>query len=158
MRPGFLNSRTGEAHLAEKRKALYHSHMTTNVRINSSDCTPPADTCNIPCFDGQLVRQLKAKLPDSESLQDAGRLFGALSDPTRLKLLVALGQGDELCVCDLAHVAGTTISTASHHLRKLRDLGVLKHRNDGRMAYYTIRNHRVAQLASIMFSSEEASR
>ncbi|WP_346360308.1 metalloregulator ArsR/SmtB family transcription factor [Bosea sp. (in: a-proteobacteria)] len=101
---------------------------------------------------------MKAKLPDSESLQDAGRLFGALSDPTRLKLLVALGQGDELCVCDLAHVAGTTISTASHHLRKLRDLGVLKHRNDGRMAYYAIRNRRVAQLASVMFSPAEASR
>lgn len=97
-------------------------------------------------------------MPEAEPLWDASRLFGALSDPTRLKLLVALGQGDELCVCDLAHVAATTISTASHHLRKLRDLGVLKHRNDGRMAYYTIRNRRVAQLASIMFSPQEAFR
>lgn len=130
--------------------------MSTNVRIKSAGHAPAADTCNIPCFDGQLVRRLKAKLPDAMSLQDAGRLFGALSDPTRLKLLVALGQGDELCVCDLAHVAGTTISTASHHLRKLRDLGVLKHRNDGRMAYYMIRNHRVAQLAEGMLSASEA--
>jgi len=95
--------------------------------------------------------------PGAEPLSDASRLFGALSDPTRLKLLIALGKGEELCVCDLAHVAGTTISTASHHLRKLRDLGVLKHRNDGRMAYYTIRNHRVAQLADVMFSGSEPS-
>lgn len=131
--------------------------MRTNVRTRP-DCTLASDTCNIPCFDGQLVRRLKAKLPGAEPLQDASRLFGALSDPTRLKLLVALGQGDELCVCDLAHVAGTTISTASHHLRKLRDLGILKHRNDGRMAYYTIRNHLVAKLADVVFSTSEVSR
>lgn len=129
--------------------------MHTNVVMKASRVESSIDSCNIPCFNGELVRTLKGKMPATELLSNAGRLFGALSDPTRLKLLVALGQGDELCVCDLAHVAGTTISTASHHLRKLRDLGVLKHRNDGRMAYYTIRNYRVAQLANVMFSDAE---
>lgn len=131
--------------------------MNTNMRTSNKLRDAPADSCAIPCFNGELVRTLQARIPDAEPLGDVSRLFGALSDPTRLKLLVALGQGDELCVCDLAHVAGTTISTASHHLRKLRDLGVLKHRNDGRMAYYTIRDRRMPQLANIMFSTPELS-
>jgi DNA-binding transcriptional ArsR family regulator len=37
-------------------------------------------------------------------------------------------------------VLGTSVSTASHHLRKLRDLKLLKYRNDGRMAYYSLRS------------------
>lgn len=122
------------------------------MSAQAKDTSP--DECSIPCFDGELVRKLKAKMPPPASLEITRRLFGALSDGTRLKLLVALAEGDELCVCDLAHVAGTTISTASHHLRKLRDLGLLSHRNDGRMAYYAVRDQRVAQLAGAMFSSE----
>jgi|SRR5215469_15380006 len=59
-------------------------------------------------------------------------LFSALAD--------ALRTGEELCVCDVAHVLGVSISTASHHLRKLRDLKLLKYRNEGRMAYYSLRN------------------
>lgn len=131
--------------------------MHTNVIMTTEIADASPDSCSIPCFNRELVRTLKDRMPEAEPLSDASRLFGALSDPTRLKLLIALGEGEELCVCDLAHVAGTTISTASHHLRKLRDLGVLKHRNDGRMAYYTIRNHRVAKLAAIMFSGSEPS-
>ncbi|MGC1345200.1 MAG: metalloregulator ArsR/SmtB family transcription factor [Methyloceanibacter sp.] len=95
-------------------------------------------------------------MPAAEPLADASRLFGALSDSTRLKLLVALSEAEELCVCDLAHVAGTTFSTASHHLRKLRDLNVLKHRNDGRMAYYAIRNRHIAELAQSLLSASES--
>ena len=67
-------------------------------------------------------------------------IFGALADGTRLKLLHALRGGEELCVCDVAHVLGMSVSSASHHLRKLRDLRILKYRNDGKMAYYSLRN------------------
>lgn len=126
--------------------------MNTNVITKAKLVDTSADSCSIPCFNGELVRTLKGRMPDAEPLTDASRLFGALSDPTRLKLLLALHEGDELCVCDLAHVAGTSISTASHHLRKLRDVGVLKHRSDGRMTYYAIRDHRVGDLAMLMFS------
>lgn len=43
-------------------------------------------------------------------------------------------------MCDVSHVLATTISTASHHLRKLRDLKVLKTRNDGKWTYYSLRS------------------
>ena len=86
------------------------------------------------------MARLRAALPDDESLEDARVIFGALADKTRLKLLHALRGGEELCVCDVAHVLGMSVSSASHHLRKLRDLRILKYRNDGKMAYYSLRN------------------
>ncbi len=73
-------------------------------------------------------------------------MFAALADRARLKILLALKGGDELCVCDVAHVVGCSISTASHHLRKLRDLRLLKYRNDGKMAYYSLRSRLARRL------------
>ncbi len=111
------------------------------LRLVSSD-----DLCRVPCFKGALVVRLRASLPSDDALQAAGALFGALADRTRLKILHALKRGDELCVCDVAHVLGTSVQAASHHLRKLRDLGILKHRNDGKMAYYSLRDRQVVSL------------
>lgn len=96
------------------------------------------ELCNVPCFKGTLVRRLRAGMPDGEQLEALAVLFGCLADRTRLRILHALSDGEELCVCDVAHVLGMSVSAASHHLRKLRDLGILKHRNDGKMAYYAI--------------------
>lgn len=106
------------------------------------------DECEIPCFKEKLVRKLQRKLPPDEVLEEARVLFAALSDRARLKILMALQDGEELCVCDVAHVLGTTISTASHHLRKMRDLKLLKYRNDGRMAYYSLRSEFAGRLAA----------
>lgn len=78
-------------------------------------------------------------MPSDTTLEEVEVLFRALADRARLKILLALGDGEELCVCDVAHVLGVSISTASHHLRKLRDLKLLRYRNDGRMAYYSLR-------------------
>lgn len=85
-------------------------------------------------------------MPADDDLEDARVLFAALGDRTRLKLLHALRGGEELCVCDVAHVLGMSVSAASHHLRKLRDLRILKYRNDGKMAYYSLRNPLVRKL------------
>ncbi len=107
-----------------------------------------AELCNVPCFKEGLVRRLQRKLPDDEAMADAVSLFSALADRARLKIILALSSGEELCVCDVAHVLGVSVSTASHHLRKLRDLRVLKYRNDGKMAYYSLRDKRAAELVA----------
>ncbi len=80
-------------------------------------------------------------------------IFAALADKARLKILYALREGQELCVCDVAHVVGTTISTASHHLRKLRNLKLLKYRNDGKMAYYSLKSELATQLVRVAINS-----
>ena len=105
------------------------------------------ELCNVPCFKEDLVRKIQAQMPDDTAMEEAQTLFSALADRARLKILFAFQSGKELCVCDVAHVLGVSVSTASHHLRKLRDLKLLKYRNDGKMAYYSLRDEFAAQLA-----------
>jgi DNA-binding transcriptional ArsR family regulator len=87
-------------------------------------------------------------MPADDRLDTARTFFGALADRNRLKILHALRTGAELCVCDVAHVLGMSVQAASHHLRRLRDIGMLKHRGDGKMSYYALRDRRVAALLS----------
>lgn len=115
--------------------------MVSFVRSNMR-----ANTCSIPCFKPELVKEVRSALPPDDLIQDLRSDFAALADETRLKILLALANCDELCVCDVAHVAGVSISLASHHLRKLRDLRILRYRNDGKMMFYSIRDARFAAL------------
>ena len=118
--------------------------MRANVRTSRDD----KDTCLIPCFKEALVRKLRRQMPPDELLEQVQIIFGALADRARIKILYALRDGEELCVCDVAHVLGVSISTASHHLRKLRDLKLLQYRNDGKMAYYSLRDELAAKLVA----------
>jgi DNA-binding transcriptional ArsR family regulator len=114
-------------------------------RVQAASCD---DLCNVPCFKEELVARVKRDLPSDEALEEARVLFAALADRTRLRILHALLVADELCVCDVAHVLGMSVAAASHHLRKLRLLGILKLRNDGKMAYYALRDRFAAELAT----------
>ncbi|MGB0564592.1 MAG: ArsR/SmtB family transcription factor [Spirulinaceae cyanobacterium] len=106
----------------------------------------PNDICQVRCFNVELVKQANAALPGNDVLEEAQILFGALADRSRLKILSALSGGAELCVCDVAFLLDIKIATASHHLRKLRDLKILKYRNEGKLAYYSLNDHRVAMI------------
>ncbi|MBE9168033.1 helix-turn-helix transcriptional regulator [Pleurocapsales cyanobacterium LEGE 06147] len=106
----------------------------------------PTDICQVRCFNIELVTQVNQALPRDDLLEDAQILFGALADKSRLKILYALSNGEELCVCDVASLLEIKIATASHHLRKLRDLKILKYRNDGKLAYYSLKDRRVAEI------------
>lgn len=117
------------------------------MRANEQPVGCAGDLCNVPCFKAELVEKLRDALPSERELADAQSVFAALADRTRLKLLHALRSGEELCVCDVAHVLGISVSAASHHLRKLRDLKILTYRNDGKMAYYSLRDRFVGDLA-----------
>lgn len=106
------------------------------------------DLCNVPCFKKELVAQVTRSMPSDKALEEARVLFAALADRTRLRILHALLVADELCVCDVAHVLGMSVAAASHHLRKLRQLGILKFRNDGKMVYYSLRDRFAADLVT----------
>ena len=118
--------------------------MATNVRTRAAAVL---DGCIVPCFKEELVKRLRTQMPGDAAIEETRILFSALADRARLKILCAFRDGEELCVCDVANVLGTTISTASHHLRKLRDLRLLKYRNDGKMSYYSLRSKYAAKLA-----------
>jgi ArsR family transcriptional regulator len=70
-------------------------------------------------------------------MKQALRVFGALSDESRLRLLFALRHG-ELCVCQLIELMGLSPSTVSKHLSILRDAGLLDSRKEGRWVYYRL--------------------
>lgn len=104
------------------------------------------DICQVRCFNEELVTQVNEVLPGEDLLAEAQVLFGALADRSRLKILFALSGGEELCVCDVASLLKITIATASHHLRKLRDLKILKYRNEGKLAYYSLKDPLAAEI------------
>jgi ArsR family transcriptional regulator, lead/cadmium/zinc/bismuth-responsive transcriptional repressor len=72
-------------------------------------------------------------------------LFSALSDPTRLRIISVLLEG-ELNVGDLAAKLNMTESAVSHQLRGLRQLHLVRSRKDGRQVYYTLDDDHVARL------------
>lgn len=140
----------------DRRRAASHYYTRMNERTTTAAAC--GELCNVPCFKQDLVARLRAELPADDALEDARGLFASLADKTRLRLLYALRSGEELCVCDVAHVVGISVSAASHHLRKLRDLKVLKYRNDGKMAYYSLRSTLARELVVRVLPEAEARR
>ena len=72
-------------------------------------------------------------------------LFSALSDPTRLRIISVLLEG-ELNVGDIAAHLNMTESAVSHQLRGLRQLHLVRSRKDGRQVYYALDDDHVARL------------
>lgn len=96
------------------------------------------DVCNVPCFDHDKVRAIRANLAKEEKrLPELADFYKLLGNATRLKILLALAAG-ELCVCDIAHVLGLSIAATSHQLKLLTNQGWLRKRDDGKMVYYRL--------------------
>jgi DNA-binding transcriptional ArsR family regulator len=96
------------------------------------------------------VARERAAAPDADTLQRIADRFGALSDPTRLRILHALLRG-ELCVCDLATIASRSMAATSQQLKLLRGLGLVKFRTEGRLAYYSLADEWVrSALAAVL--------
>ena len=69
---------------------------------------------------------------------EAGQLFKALSDPTRLRCLNLLASNEELCVCELTHALGLPQPKVSHHLAALRRSQLVQDRKSGLWIYYRL--------------------
>lgn len=76
-------------------------------------------------------------LEDRERVEHLARMFKALGDPTRSRLVYALSLG-ELCVTELAEALGTSLSATSHQLRILRDLDIVRVRREGKSQRYAL--------------------
>ena len=113
------------------------------------------DTCNVVCFNKQLVLKLKSMIPAGFHIEEVAEMFSLLGDKTRIKIVFALSKEKELCVCDIANVLGLTISATSHQLRKLKDKKVVKYRNDRNMVYYFLVDRYIENLLSDVFKHLE---
>jgi ArsR family transcriptional regulator, lead/cadmium/zinc/bismuth-responsive transcriptional repressor len=111
------------------------------------------DICEITCVDDVKVKRVKELLAQKNTIS-VSQIFKALSDDTRIKIAYALSEEDELCVCDVANIVGSTTATASHHLRLLRNLGLAKYRKEGKLVFYSLDDDHVRQLIQIAFAHQ----
>src|SRR2546423_6370053 len=98
----------------------------------------PDDRCDLLCLDLPRAEALRGQRLDTGAARLGAEGAGALADPTRLTLAAALRDGEELCVCDLAWIAERAQNLVSHHMRVLRQAGLVDSRRDGRMVMYSL--------------------
>jgi ArsR family transcriptional regulator, lead/cadmium/zinc/bismuth-responsive transcriptional repressor len=108
------------------------------------------DACLIRVVDRDRVAAVQAAMPEADQVEQVADVFALLGDPNRVRLLVALLAGGEMCVCDLAAAAGMTESAASHAVRWLRAHRIVSSpRRQGRMMYYRLEDAHVRVLLDI---------
>ena len=83
---------------------------------------------------------------------ELARLFKAMGDPVRLRLmsLIASHEGGEACVCDLTDVFDLSGPTISHHLKVLREAGLITGERRGTWVYYRILPDALRQLSAVL--------
>ncbi len=99
-------------------------------------------TCTEGCSHEQNGHIATPELPDEEILYDLADLFKTFGDTTRIKILYAL-MANDLCVCDLAELVGTSQSAVSHQLRTLKQAHLVKFRREGKSAMYSLADDHV---------------
>ncbi len=112
------------------------------------------DVCEITCVDEEKVMNVKNILEEQKPMEVAN-IFKALSDETRIKIAYSLSIENELCVCDVANIIGSSTATASHHLRLLKNIGLAKYRKEGKLVYYSLDDNHVKELIQIAFAHQK---
>jgi ArsR family transcriptional regulator len=92
---------------------------------------PDLATCCSPATGGRV---------DDAAAEALARMFKALADPTRVKLLsmIAAADGREACICDLTEPVGLAQPTISHHMKVLTEAGLVSREQRGKWAYFSL--------------------
>ncbi|MGW4702265.1 ArsR/SmtB family transcription factor [Streptomyces sp. NPDC004285] len=100
----------------------------------------------VPCCPPLTERPLTA-----EEAERTAKMFKALGDPVRLRLFssVASHEGGEACVCDISDV-GVSQPTVSHHLKKLKEAGLLSSERRGTWVYYRVEPAVLAAMGALL--------
>lgn len=101
-----------------------------------------------PCTPGASP----APLLDADEAAPLAAAFKAVGDPTRLRLLslIAAHDGGEACVCDLTAAFDLSGPTISHHLKVLREAGLVTGDRRGTWIYYRVRPDALAALSRVL--------
>lgn len=113
------------------------------------------DRCELLCLDLPRAEKLRQRRLGPEAGEAAAGRAAALADPTRLTLAAALRDGGELCVCDLAWVTERAENLVSHHVRRLRAVGLVRSRREGKMVMYSLTATGERLLASVLAAGGE---
>ncbi|MER5634897.1 ArsR/SmtB family transcription factor [Streptomyces nitrosporeus] len=118
--------------------------------MSNAKALPPPESAGtrgtVPCCPPLTERPMTA-----EEAGSAARMFKALGDPVRLRLFsaVASHEGGEACVCDISDV-GVSQPTVSHHLKKLKEAGLLTSERRGTWVYYRVEPSVLAAMGSLL--------
>jgi ArsR family transcriptional regulator, lead/cadmium/zinc/bismuth-responsive transcriptional repressor len=118
--------------------------------MNSRSDIGSLDARRVRVVDRERVALVQAAMPADADVEQAADVFALLGDPNRLRLLAALLEGGEMCVCDLAASAGMSESAASHAVRWLRAHRIISApRRQGRLMYYRLDDAHVRMLLDL---------
>jgi ArsR family transcriptional regulator, lead/cadmium/zinc/bismuth-responsive transcriptional repressor len=95
------------------------------------------DRCDLLCLDLPRAECIREQL-DIAAAEILSVRAKALADPTRMGIAMALREGEELCVCDLAWIVSRAENLVGHHLRALRAAGVAGSRREGKIVFYAL--------------------
>ncbi len=90
----------------------------------------------------ETLARVTEALPDEELLLDLAELYKIFADSTRIKILYCLFES-ELCVCDIAHLLGLSVSAISHQLRILKGARLVRFRRAGKAVIYALADDHV---------------
>lgn len=103
------------------------------------DASPANGSCEVFLVDGDRVSRAHDAALEGQVVADIVETFKVLTAPTRVRILRALSR-EELCVCELSELLGLSMSATSHQLQALRRARVVRHRAEGKLAYYSLRD------------------
>lgn len=106
------------------------------------------DTVREEAAHGLRAEHAKKVMPESDMLEETCNIFKMLAEPSRLKIVLALLEG-EMCVYHIVNAVGGKQSAVSHQLRILKDGRVIKARRDGQNVVYSIADEHIAQMVAI---------
>ena len=103
------------------------------------------ECCECNEIHGDLIEQVKSRMPDEDNLYDLAELFKVFGDSTRIRILYVLFES-EMCVCDIVSEMGMTQSAVSHQLNQLRRSRLVRARREGRAVYYSLDDSHVLDI------------
>jgi len=107
------------------------------------------DACAVRLVDPDRVAAVRERMPDAGQVAELAQIFQVLAEPARARIVTALLEAGELCVCDLAAVVDQRETVTSQHLRVLRAASTVRNRRDGRMVYYSLADGHVRLLMDV---------
>ena len=97
-----------------------------------------------------IIQQTKASMPSDEVLVKVAEVLKIFGDPTRIRILAALSEG-EMCVCCICDLLGMSQSAVSHQLSILKAAKLIKSRREGKNIFYSLDDQHVMDILDIAF-------
>ena len=105
--------------------------ITEDIKLTDISCTRKD-------VDIEVLRTLQSEIYKRPDLPEIANAFSTIGNEIRLKILFLLSKSGELCVCDISDILGQSVSAISHQLKKLKNNGFVKTRDDRPIIYYSI--------------------